>query len=238
MRILILALTVWLIYLADHFLDGTLAHNERALKARHLFWRYNVQAFGVLAGGTGVAIFWLVNADIGHVVVHSGVILAGVVAIYMLAVHLGGTAIKRVLPKEILVGLIFAAGTTLPVWSRRGGFTWDAVGPWALFGLLCCLNCIAIECWEGGFKATRSPFLQWADARLNWLALGLALAGVFLHLWLREGRLVWGADAVAIAAVLTMALNGARRRLSSPALRVLADVALLAAAVCVLLTRL
>lgn len=243
-NILTLALIVWLIYLADRILDGW--HADKAtLQERHRFSeRHRSTLLCVLALGALFAA-WLVREDLSGPEIKAGFLLAGLVSMYMLCVHFRGELFHRFLPKEVAVGLLFAAGTMLPVWSRATVFSAATLRitmiRWVLFGLLCSLNCLAIECWEKAGSAESnheklpSAAVAWSEERLSGLAFALAaLCGL--------ARLLFPAPAVAIpaitvglAALLTLLLNATRHRLSAPALRVLADVALLLPALAALL---
>ena len=238
--IAVLALVVWVVYLADRLLDGWSTIDSRALKERHRFCQRHRAAvctlgvLGVLAGA------WLAYKGLNAAEVRAGMILAGLVGAYMLCVHLGGSAASRLFPKEIAVGVLFAAGTALPIWSQPSAFSWDGLFSWVLFGLVCVLNCLAIECWEDKTAVRtvvnqRSCVVSWSDSRIAMFATGVALLGVG-GLWLLQS------DSSAIAAAGTAALvilllNSARTRLSGYALRVLADAALLIPAVFALLAR-
>ncbi len=236
----VLALVVWVIYLADRLLDGFGAGDKRLLKERHRFCqrhRTAVSALGVLGA---LAAAWLAYEGLDAADVRAGMILGGLVGAYMLCVHLGGSAALRLFPKEIAVGVLFAAGTALPIWSQPQAFSWDGFYSWMLFALVCVLNCVAIECWEDEIAVRagenqRSRVISWADSRIAMFAAAAALLGV-------AGLWVLRSDSNAIAAagtaaLLILLLNSVRTRLSGHALRVLADAALLIAALFALLIR-
>jgi hypothetical protein len=254
-----LALVVWLIYLMDRILDALRASDARLLKERHLFSaRHRNALLSVIALG-GAAAAWLVRDELSAREIHAGLVLSAIVGLYMLAVHLPGHAPRRLLPKEISVGMIFAAGTMLPVWTHAPVFAGApaalAITRWTLFALLCSLNCVAIECWENaceqseagegvmcasansvsanGARATR--FVAWCDSRLSSLAAGLiALCFVAAAAW-RTPAAAIPATTIGAAALLTWLLNSQRARLSATALRVLADGALLVPALVALI---
>ncbi|HKQ88517.1 MAG TPA: hypothetical protein VJS43_17295 [Candidatus Acidoferrales bacterium] len=235
-----LALVVWVIYLADRLFDGWSAIDSRLLKERHRFCqrhRVAVSTMGILGAVAGV---WLAYKGLNAAEVRAGLILAGLVGAYMLCVHLGGSAASHLFPKEIAVGLLFAAGTALPIWSQPRAFSWDGLFSWLLFALICILNCVAIECWEDqvavrNTETARSRLVNWAASRIAMFAAGTALLGI-AGLWLLHSD----SNAIAAAgtaALLILLLNSARPRLSRHAIRVLADAALLIPAVLALLVR-
>jgi len=222
-----LALAVWLIYLGDRVLDGWRTQESGELRARHMF---SVRYRALLLGASAIALFagvWLTRDRLNASEAKAGLLMAACVGIYMICVHAGGATAKRILPKEVTVGLIFAAGTALPIWSE-GGFPHKAIISWLLFGLLCALNCVAIECWENRGMLT-SPILAWANARIGGLAASIAVVAGMAHFSLGTSGIV--AEAIAAAAGLIFLLDCARQRLSAAALRVLVDAALIVPAV-------
>lgn len=238
--IAVLALVVWVIYLADRLLDGFSVADKRLLKERHRFCqrhRAAVSALGIIGALAGT---WLAYEGLNAADVRSGIILGGFVGAYMLCVHLGGPAALRIFPKEIAVGVLFAAGTALPIFSQPKAFSWDGLYSWLLFALVCVLNCVAIERWEDELVANatakeRPHVVRWVDSRIAIFATGTALLGI-AGLWLLRSD----SNAIAAAgtaALLILLLNSIRTRLSGHAVRVLADAALLIPAVFALLVR-
>jgi hypothetical protein len=234
-----LVLAVWLIYVADRLFDGWRATDESALKERHRFCQRHQTVLCAAAGLGTIAGVWLARYGLDFDDVKAGILLGGIVGVYLICVHLGGDTAARIFPKEVAVGLIFAAGTTLPVWSQPRGFSWSELSAWALFGLLCVLNCVAIECWENqGASGGQSAIVPWANGRVGWFAVGLAALSLVATFLVGVSDAAGVAMAMAMAAILTLALHLVRRRLSSDAIRVLADAALLVPAVAVLAARL
>lgn len=131
--IVVLGLSVWIIYTADHLLDARRI-KTRASSLRHRFhqkYYYNLRICIVATGlFTGVLLFFIPRP-----ILSSGFILAGLVGIYLL--------IHRYLKmlKEVCIALLYTIGVLLP--------TWQAVPlhnmPWTLviaFGLTALLNLI------------------------------------------------------------------------------------------------
>lgn len=238
--IAVLALVVWIIYLADRLLDGWLTIDKRMLKERHRFCyrrRVAVSALGALGVLVGA---WLAYHGLDAEDVRAGLILAAVVAVYMLCIHAGGPAASRLFPKEVAVGALFGAGTALPVWSHPPAFSWDGLYSWLLFALACVLNCVAIQCWEDeiavrGRADVQSRFIGWSKSRIPIFATGTALLGIAGLWFLRSDSNAIAAAGT--AALLILLLNSLRTRLSGHALRVLADAALLIPAAFALLVR-
>lgn len=238
--IAVLALIVWVIYLADRLLDGWLAIDKHTLKERHRFcYRHRVAVSGLGVLGALICAR-LAYRSLDAADVRGGLILAAIVALYMLCVHAGGPAASRLFPKEVVVGALFAAGTALPVWSHPNPFSWDGLYSWLLFALACVLNCVTIQCWEDEIEAretagVHSRFIGWAKSRIPIFAAGTALLGIAGLWFLRSDSNTIAAAGT--AALLILLLNSVRTRLSGHALRVLADVALLIPAAFALFVR-
>jgi hypothetical protein len=238
-----LVLTVWAIYVCDRLLDGWTAKNRLALQPRHNFClKHSPWLVGlvVIAGAAIVCMTW--DRQRAPEVV-DGLKLGSIVAAYMVCIHAAGGQLARLLPKEAAVGILFASGTTLPLWSGAGGFSGDFDPAWTFFALLCILNCVSIECWEKpssstAWKRMAHPFVIWADSRINGLAT--ALGACSLIAWFVRGPGKASGEsllAVCLGALLLLLLNCRRNRFSPSALRVLADVALIVPALIALAVR-
>jgi hypothetical protein len=236
----VLFLAVWVIYVSDRLLDGWTAGNRGALRERHFFCeRHGVALVSLLMAASG-GIFWLTAESLPAAERDAGVRLGLLLVLYLAAIHAFCGRFSRALPKEIFVGIVFAGGVTLPIWSHGRELRWQECIPWAFFALLCCLNCLAIEDWErhddsgqirnGRHRAT--GFFTRADAvgSVRITAWATALTGLTLVGYLAQtarGSLRYEWMAVCLGALLLLALNLCRRHLSPAALRVLADVAVL-----------
>jgi len=236
----VLFLTVWIIYVGDRILDGWPPKPANSLKERHLFCRWHrtlLAAFLILA--TGI-ILWLITDRLRAVEIIAGAKLGVLLVAYMAAIHTGRGRIAKALPKEIVVGLLFAVGVSLPLWSRFPQFLWHAAVPWIFFALLCSLNCVAIECWEKPRDTIPAgniahPLVRWADPRLTQIAGALALAALITSLVpLHTGFFAWDLLAISLSALLLLILNIRRSMLSPAVLRVLADAALVLPAIILL----
>ncbi len=238
-----LTLIVWVIYTSDRLLDGWTGKSRTALQERHRFCARHRGALScLLALATGVGL-WVVAGHLARVEAIAGIKLGAIVCVYMGGIHAWGGRMARFVPKEAAVGVLFSAGTTLPLWSQGAGFSWDVWASLALFALLCFLNCVSIECWESckfgtAWYAVSHPAVRWSNSRISWMAAGVAASAVAVLLARRgngsDGSELWG---VSLAALLILLLNSRRDRFSAPVLRVLADAALVVAGVAVLMTR-
>ena len=212
----LLAIAVWLIYVADRTLD---AWKGERRSARHLFyarhWKQLLPVWLAVLGAAG----WLAIERLPAELFERGVFLLAAVVVYLVLIHFG----RRRFPKEAAVGVLFALGASLIAWGEVRTLA-DAAAI-CLFCGLCWINCLAIEKWE---KWER--WEQRDDGPRNWspgvAALAVALmAGVLLY----ANRPVLGGAELASAFGLLL-LGIARTRLSVNAMRVLADVALLSPA--------
>ena len=236
----VLLLTVWTIYVTDRLLDGWHPSNSSPLQTRHRFCAAHTTQLLFLAPSAAVVALCLTAKFLSPAEVRGGEYLSVVVALYMLGIHAGRRWISRVFPKELIIGFLFAAGTSLPVWSADPVIFSKLLLPMVLFALLCSLNCLSIECWETchlrDISLSIPHSVRWANLRINYLAaasVGSALGSLFLDsLRPSSAPLLL---AIALAALLILTLNCYRQRLSRRALRVLVDLALVVAALFALL---
>ncbi len=217
---IVLGLTVWAIYLADRLLDvRTPAREDEA--ERHRFhrrhkWLLSFLLAAALSADTAAVLFWLRPQ-----VFWSGLLPLSGVLLYLGVLHKQSKPSR--IPKEVIVALLFTAGTFLI------GYTFATqrltlLVPALSFLMLCLANLVAIELWE------------WRELRRS--------AGKRPHPWtirLGEGlrpamtmlaavALITGGAwyfAVACSALGIAALHAAGDRISIHARRVLVDAALL-----------
>lgn len=239
-EILVLGLSVWCIYITDRLLDTRSAQEVANLQARHLFCRRHSLTLTILLLAVALAILWLTMRGLPGFEFRAGVALGAILILYMAAIHALPRELASAVPKELAVGILFAAGTALPVWSQRAPISIDMLLCWTFFALLCCLNCLSIECWErdsqsresGGDSEDVRRLVRWADSRIGIMASGFSLV-LIAECWLRNTP----SDAkplflaLSLAFLLIFFLNRARRLLSPSALRVLVDAAILVPAV-------
>ena len=239
---IVLALSVWIIYVSDRLLDGWTVRNRAMLKERHLFYARHRIAFASLVMFVVPAIAWVSTKYLTHTEVGAGLKLGVIVVLYMVGIHALRGRIARFVSKEVVVGVLFAAGTTLPMWSRGGGISRLAWMSLILFALLCSLNCLCIECWEKHASVDafhEIPHLvRSANSRINLIA-ALLLCSALLFLLMPSTRGSSGPEffAVSLGSLLFLFLDHRRNRFSRSALRVLADAVLLLAGLVALMVR-
>ena len=246
---LLLALGTWLVYVADRILDGTRANPSSPLRERHRFHTNHRKAFLTAGAIVGCALLWLIIARMTANARFEDTVLFSAALLYLVLVHeprLGGTGAPgdrssslgwktSWLPKELAVGIVFAAATAVPAWSRLGAGHRILFPAVAMFAAVCWLNCVAIERWENLNPAgqvqspTSHATTRWTAKHFRQMALTLAAisaALAFASIASNSGTLAIYL-AVMSAALCLAAIDLFREKLSSLHLRVAADAALL-----------
>jgi len=233
LEISVLTVTVWIIYVSDRMLDVLRTPPGSALSDRHNFYAcHHYAVLGLLLPIT-LATLWVSLTKLSSQTRIVGLVLCGAVLFYFQVIHVFPDHAGRWVPKEIIVGAIFAAGAAIPAWTRAEGSEKLLISPALIFAALCGLNCIAIECWEhhrGEREWKRKPYwlIRLADARIVQIAAFLlvcvGLTGIFGAHAAGQTELLWAsAFSLSLIAVLDWQSNA----LSPQVLRVLADAALL-----------
>ena len=234
----LLACGTWTVYVGDRLLDAHRAMRSQdfcALRERHYFhWHHRRTLIPVACVTTAVTIALIVNR-MPAAVRHRNSILAAAALVYFSGVHararlpgwLRKLVSRKLVTKELLVGLLFTAGSFAPAIARAQVLGWPFYACFAIFATLAWINCSAIETWE-------SPRIS-ATVRLRAVALGIACmlaSGAFAFL---NWRLSVLACSAAISALLLSLLDSKRPTLSLLTVRALADFVLLAPLLALLL---
>lgn len=228
--IVALALSTWMIYAVDRLLDARLPSNG-LLSLRHEFSRRH-RTLMLTSVGFAVALLLWTCLHLRPIVFQNGIWMLGAVTLYFAIVHFAPASIRRLWPKEIVVGVLFALGTCVATWSLAGhakpaGLRLTLITPTLLFAALCSLNCIAIEFWE--WRRTEKvtaihPLTAWVGARIHRTALTIAaLALVFILLEPLRPVFIAGM----LSAATFVWLSARSDSLPVDTLRLLADAALL-----------
>jgi hypothetical protein len=226
---LLLAVGTWLVYVADRILDGLDPADRERLRERHYFYIQHRMAFLTAGAIVSPVFIWTVFTRMSPAARLEDAAVFAVAALYFLLVHVHGRVAERWLPKELAVGVLFAAATVVPAWARAAGGRRALVPAVAVFALLCWLNCVAIESWESpGSTGSAHPTTLWAARNLP----GLALAMIVLCLAMASANLHNGARiclflASAVSGILLLWLARRRKHLTAMEVRVAADAALL-----------
>lgn len=216
-----LALGTWLFYVADRLLDARLAP-AASLQPRHLFHQRHRGWFLLIAAPVSGWLGFLI-AHMPRSLLLGYCVLGAFSLLYLALVHLPawrGSPLRR-FPKELAVGLLFAAATALPAWdeTQRRAAGMRHHHPLLLlcpiFAALCWLNCMAIDEWEAGRRGDRAWRLAAAVAGGSLLCLS--------QLFNNGAREV--AVLAAISALSYLLLD--RSHLNTGARRIAADLVLL-----------
>jgi hypothetical protein len=188
--LLLLVLGTWLVYVADRILDGLLA-TPSALRERHFFYARHRIGFLIASAPVTALLLWLIVARMNPTARFDDIAVFSAALIYFCIVHMRGPAAERWLPKELAVGIVFAAATAVPAWSRlpmasAGGSISVRViliVVTLFFAALCWLNCVAIEKWERARQILSEQLMphsttRWAQKHLQPLCIAVALAAV------------------------------------------------------------
>ena len=141
-------LAVWILYAADRLLDTGAPASE--LEARHHFhMRYRPWfRLGLVAASLALAPLLLL---LPPAAMRLYVELAAVLLAWFMLIHVpttGSGTMPRRLPKELAVGLFFAAAVFIPTAAELPDHRLALVPLVLLFAALCSLNCLFIYAWE------------------------------------------------------------------------------------------
>lgn len=234
---LAMAIAVWMLYAADRLMDAQSTQQD-ALEARHRFHHRHRTAFltGILITSAALAVL-LPRLETASI--HLYLILGGLVFGYFVLIHATSStaAQQRVahrFPKEIAVGIFFAAATFIPTVARQPQLRLPLLLPALLFATLCSLNCLFIYAWEHPTPLAEHPVhatTRLALRHLPLLATSIALLGTTLALLdhnMPDHRTPWPIPlATASAAILLLTLHHRNDHIPPTTLRAAADLVLL-----------
>lgn len=226
-------IAVWMLYAADRLLDtrslDSQSRQEQHLEDRHYFHHRHRTTFltAILLASVALAPLLL---RLSTEAIHLYLILGGLLFGYFILIHATRSAHR--FPKEIAVGIFFAAATFIPTVARQPDLRLALLPSALLLAMLCSLNCLFIYAWE---HTSQRPIFddhpthattRFALRHLPFLGVFIALAGTTFAIFDHHGP--WSIPiATAISAALLLVLHYRRRHLSSLSLRAAADLALL-----------
>jgi hypothetical protein len=234
-----LALATWLLYVADRLLDAQRPAHPGSLQLRHHFHQWHRRSLLTVAAVIVPLLVWLIATRLEAAPLREDLVLAGCSLVYLLCVHfpLGCFARARIrLPKEMIVGIIFAAACVIPTWSRVPLARPFLLPPLCLFAALCWINCVAIEFWESTGKnfAHLPRSTRWVGRHFSAVAGmigGLAVVTTPLLLASAGGRRYTGLlilyPAVTVSCGALVWLHRRRQEIEPLRLRAAADAILL-----------
>jgi hypothetical protein len=220
-------LAVWILYAADRLLDAR-SSGAAKLEERHHFHDRHRRVFIAFIAIAAVALATLTPTLLPEslrLYAWLGSLLCG----WFLMIHTR-LAHERRLPKELAVGLFFAAAIFIPTVARRPDLRLTLLAPTALLGAVCTLNCMVLYAWEHpGDRTNANWTTRLATRRLTRVAagiLGVALLTFALSFFTTNAP--WPIPAAcAVSVLLLILLNRDRLKLSPLNLRAAADLALL-----------
>ncbi len=238
--------TVWMLYAADHLMErrilATTDVNDRStagdislpealgLEARHFFHHRHRRP--LIAGILLCALLLAVLVpQLDPAAIRLDLVLGSLLFGYFVLIH--ATASAHRLPKEISVGLFFAAAVFIPTVARAPHLRLTFLPVAVLFAILCSLNCLFIYRWEHATDGTASPSSPGLSQphRLTRGALRfLSPTAVFLvaaSLALAAATHHRTPCPIAFSALLLLCLHRSRTRLAPLTLRAAADLVLL-----------
>lgn len=225
----VLFFCVWCLYTTDRLIDamklkaGDVSPGLQTHR-HHFMWR-RARLFAFLLFFVGFIGAFLAVTHMERPIFGAGMMVM-VAAVAYFGAFVSPLGNKKPLPgKEVAGGILFAAGTTLPVFADYSG-TLPVIPAVALFGALCALNLLMIASNEGDLPSGR--WFRWllilAGIALVMTAVGFAIFGTTVATAPMLRPLYF---LVALSAGALTILQAARDSASRDAFRVLADVALL-----------
>lgn len=232
---LLIVLVTWAVYIADRLFDSWRAleiGETHSLRERHLFhWRHR-RIFVPVGAGAAIVAAGLAAALMPIFARERGSVLCLAAFTYFAGVHAGKDVewqvrgpLRRWVGKELFVGILFTAACVLPAWNRAPDRHWMLFVPAIFFACLAWLNCCAIERWESTKKDDGPSRIGSAAACL--FAGGILISACCLRRQPRAAELLL---AGAFSSILLALLDRLRGRMTEMALRVAADLVLLAPA--------
>jgi len=214
------ASAVWTIYIADHLLDS---RDESRISNRHRFVRRHrhglIALSCLLIVASCCSLIW---APLPIIV--CGASLALVVTIYAAIVHLAPASWW---PKEMVVGVVFALGSSIVAWSVPHPRLCVLFAVF-LFAIVCVLNCAGLEFQEWRqYQPIRPPphrSTAWIGSHLGPLTILLLIGVATFGIATQTTAL---ALAMAVAAILQLLAIEKGRRSNPDTVRAFADASLL-----------
>jgi hypothetical protein len=176
-----LFLTAWLIYLSDRLADSISLkpHSPRSLRQEFCLRHREIWITTILlVAGFDAYVIWRTTALETFLI---GVVVGVLALIYLVINHPLGLIWRSLPAKELVIGILFAAGTLVALMPTLEAVTISFALPAIFFAALCALNCISIAHWEYGLDraqgkvsiATRHPGIA---GNSGWIALFLGTA--------------------------------------------------------------
>jgi hypothetical protein len=226
---LVLALCVWLVYVADRVLDALRPLQGDWEPARKSFYRRHLRMAAIAGLCLLSVIIPLAYCILRRSTFYAGLTLAIPLLFYFALLHLSPVHWRARWPRELVVACLFTSGTFLAIWSSNDRSSYSLWAPAALFFLLCWANCSAIETWEWqrnmlSEDSAPSRSTRWAAHYLG--VVGLAIACLAVIMGFLDLAPIRFAGAALVSGIALAWLAGWRSHLPMNALRVSVDLAL------------
>jgi len=221
----LLALVTWAAYMSDRLLDARSAIRIKKiqyLRPRHHFhWKHR-RVFLVLVFVAACSAAWIAISFMPSEARERNALLALAGLIYFSSVH-SRPGRQWLLPKELVVAVLFTTGCALPALGRSAAISPALVAAMVFFVGLAWLNCHAIDRWESVDPISSGTQISYAAS----LLAAAGLLGAILLFVFDSGEPVLIGAGVASACLLAL-LDGLRCRMNPLTLRSAADLVLLA----------
>ncbi|MGC3945900.1 MAG: hypothetical protein QM762_15480 [Chryseolinea sp.] len=204
-----LALTVWIIYTADHLLDARRI-GHAAASPRHLFHQLHFQRL-VIAIGIALLLDLISLLFVSRAVLMGGVFLAFLVVLLMV--------MQRALPwlREIVVSVLYTCGVLLPsIAQARTTYTIAHSLLFIQFSLVALTNLLVLS-WldrESDFKDGLTSFTLIAGKRMSqvmiWTSFSLCMLLTIAQIYYKT--LTWPALVVGAMEVVLMLIYAGNQR--------------------------
>ncbi len=228
-------LAVWILYAADRLLD---ARQQADLEERHRFHDRHRRVFVPVIGLAAFALAAL-TPQLAPAALRLYALLGGLLCGWFLLIHTR-LAHERRLPKELVVGVFFAAAIFIPTVARRPDLRASLLLPAIVFAATCTLNCMYLYAWEHpGPRLGANWTTRFATRHVHRLTITL-LAADLLCLPSRFSAVTFGwpiPAACAATGLILLILHRCRAQLSPTNLRAAADLTLLTPLLFVFFTR-
>lgn len=226
----VVSLSALTCYIADRLMDARKPRRaapsglyaSASLRERHHFhWRYRRLLLPVAILAACAALVLVLRFMPLHAQERDSALAIAAIA-YFGSIHTSEGQRRSLLPKELLVALVFTLACAAPAFTRASSQRAGLLIPAAVFIAVAWLNCHAIEAWESSFlpasNGIRKIAFCLAGASLL-IAIGLSMA--------HTPRIAALLTMAALSASLLGLLDHFRERLTPLALRIAADLVLL-----------
>lgn len=224
----LMSLAVWVIYFADRWLDQSRRQLEET--ERHAVHSGFNRSAKVVVAIVLMVLFKDALVELNSIAWMGGSVLVILTVGYFYCVHDLGESFPKALPKELWVGIVFAAGCALVPWSLEDGNAQSLPLVVICLGWLFFLNCAAITRWENleADRTREASLLNTWPIFLSRLGLTCLLsAAFFVIVGLVDQASFSLYLSMAMAAVMLGALEQLQVQLGKRVLRVAADAVLL-----------